>query len=254
MDPPLQIEVDGHAATAEALWAGAFAFGHFTAMQVRDRRTRGIDRHLARLAAATEELFGDRLDGEGVRAHIRHALAGTSDASIRVYVFRSAQDLHVIVTVRAPGGIATVPQRLEVVDYQRPRAHLKHVGFVHVDYTVRAQERGFDGALLTGDGEISEAAIANIGFFQGSTVVWPSAPHLPGITMQLLEDAFAERGMSSRQDPVRLADVSRFEGAFLPNARGIVPVGSIGDIQLPLHRQHMHEVHDAYGSVPWVEI
>jgi hypothetical protein len=44
------------------------------------------------------------------------------DASIRVYVSRTDPDPSVIVTVRPPGGIATIPQRLEVVEYQRPRA------------------------------------------------------------------------------------------------------------------------------------
>src|SRR5580658_3775122 len=62
-------------------------------------------------------------------------------------------------------------------------------------------QAGFDDALLTGpDGVISEGAITNIGFFDGNTVLWPSAPSLAGITMQLVAGALAERGIPSRSD------------------------------------------------------
>lgn len=58
------------------------------------------------------------------------------------------------------------------------------------------QRAGFDDALLTGPGAvIAESAIANIGFFDGSTVIWPDAPALAGITMQLVTRVLAERGM-----------------------------------------------------------
>ena len=64
---------------------------------------------------------------------------------------------------------------------------------------------GFDDALLTGsEGAVSESAIANIGFFDGSGVVWPDAPLLHGITMQLLERALPELGVPSRRAPVRV--------------------------------------------------
>ena len=70
-----RLEVDGRTATLEDVWAlDRSATGHFTAMQVRDRRTPGMAFHLARLDAATRELFGMGLDGERVRGCIRHAL------------------------------------------------------------------------------------------------------------------------------------------------------------------------------------
>lgn len=75
--PVWRIEVDGRPATAEnLLWPALNHPGHFTAMQVRGGKVRGIGRHLARLDAATRELFGHELDGERVRALIRHILRG----------------------------------------------------------------------------------------------------------------------------------------------------------------------------------
>ncbi|MFE4172599.1 aminotransferase class IV [Streptomyces sp. NPDC056909] len=85
--PRLLIEVDGRPATEADLRLRALdTYGHFTAMQIRDGRARGMDLHVARLDGATRELFGTGLDGERVRAALRHALEGVCDASARVYV------------------------------------------------------------------------------------------------------------------------------------------------------------------------
>jgi branched-subunit amino acid aminotransferase/4-amino-4-deoxychorismate lyase len=256
MDVPELIEIDGQTASVRDLWGAVFTYGHFTAMQVRDLRTRGIELHLRRLDAATRELFGSGLDSERVRELIRHALADRRDASVRVYVFRRDVEPSLIVTVRPPSGVPTVPQRLEPIAYQRPHAHIKHVGgFGEIDHTSLAQRHGYDGSLLTGpDGVISEAGIANIGFFEGPTVIWPAAPHLHGITMQLLERTLAGRGTPSRRASVCLADVPEIDGAFLSNARGVVPVGAIGDQTVSVDVGRMRTMRETYTSVPWGEI
>ena len=50
-------------------------YGHFTSLLVRDRAVQGLDLHLQRLAAATQELFGTPLDLEHVRAWMRDVVA-----------------------------------------------------------------------------------------------------------------------------------------------------------------------------------
>jgi hypothetical protein len=53
------MEIDGLDASPEQLRAAALdSYGHFTAMQVRNRRVRGLDLHMARLDSANRELFG----------------------------------------------------------------------------------------------------------------------------------------------------------------------------------------------------
>ena len=70
------IEIDGQDATVAQLRAASVAhYGHFTAMQVRDRRVRGLDLHLARLDAANREMFGAGLDTAQLRHQVRHALS-----------------------------------------------------------------------------------------------------------------------------------------------------------------------------------
>src|SRR5260370_32880896 len=124
----LRIEIDGASATADQLRAAAFgSFGHFTAMQVRARRARGLQHHVARLDAANRELFGVGLDEQVVRSHIRHALGeDIADASVRVHLYEGGDQPSLMVTVRPAGAMPPSPGRLRSGPYQRPAAHPKH--------------------------------------------------------------------------------------------------------------------------------
>jgi branched-subunit amino acid aminotransferase/4-amino-4-deoxychorismate lyase len=251
-----RIEIDGHpVSSAETPDPAALQVGHFTAMQVRDGRARGIALHLRRLDAATRELFGTGLDGDLVRDRIRHALGDDADASVRVYVVPSGGRSMpmVIVTVKPPGGVPSEPLRLLSVAYQRPLAHLKQLGHVgQRDAQRLAHDKGFDDALLVDpDGLMSETAIANIGFLADGTVVWPAAPLLHGITMQLLDQAHADRGLPSRRAPLRTADAASHDGVIVANARGIAVVGEIDDVAVPLDLERVRELTDVYESVAW---
>jgi branched-subunit amino acid aminotransferase/4-amino-4-deoxychorismate lyase len=253
-----RIEIDGISATVEQLRAVApSGFGHFTAMQVRGRRVRGMRYHVARLDSANRELFGAGIDKHLLLARIRHALADDIvDASVRVYVNEVAGEPSVMVTVRPPGGMPASPWRLRSVPYQRSVAHIKHsADFGQRYYQRLAHASGFDEALLTGpDAVISEGSITNIGCFDGTTVFWPAAPALAGITMQLLEPALAAAGLASARAHVRVSDLSSFAGVFVTNARGIASVGQIDDIALPVNQQLMDKVAASYESVPWDSI
>ena len=256
--PVGRIEIDGVAATVERLSAAAPAgYGHFTAMQVREHRVRGLDLHLARLDAANRELFGAGLDPATVRALIRHALSdGTGDASVRVYVCEMPGGPSVMVTVRPPGGMPPGPWRLQTVPYQRTLAHIKHLGDFGQGYFGRlAQRNGFDEALLTGPGGvIAEGSITNIAFFDGDCILWPDAPALDGITMQLLESQLPARGVPSRRTPVDVSGLRSFRAAFVTNSRGIAPVGQIDDISLPVDGALLAVLTEAHESAGWDHI
>ncbi len=246
-----RLEIDGRQVSAEVAWSTASAFGHFTAMQVRGGRTRGLALHLARLEAANRELFDAALEGERVRDLIRHALGDTGDASVRVYCLESESQPAIMVTVKPPGDVRS-PQRLRSVTYQRPQAHLKHLATGQGYYSRLARREGFDDALLTAaDGTVSEGATANVGFVDGAGVVWPDAPLLHGITMQLLEGCLPVHGTSSRRGPIRLGDIPSFAGAFLSSARGIAVVAAVDDVELPEPAAWMQTLADAYAAVPW---
>ena len=246
-----RFEVDGREVGADAAASMEERFGHFTAMQVRGGRTRGMQLHLARLEEANRELFDDPFDRERVMSLIRHALDEVRDGSLRVYVLEGDPAPVVLVTVKEPAKIRS-PQRLRSVRYQRPKAHLKHLATRQAEYRASAQESGFDDALLTADdGTISESATANIGFFDDAGVVWPDAALLQGITMQLLERHLPGYSVASRRAPVTLRDVSSFGGAFLTSARGIAAVSGVDDVRLPDATEVLVTLSDAYDAVPW---
>ncbi|HEX5121899.1 MAG TPA: aminotransferase class IV family protein [Rhodanobacteraceae bacterium] len=238
-------ELNGKTASAADLRALATTnYGHFTAMQVEAGRVRGLDLHLARLDASTRELFGQPLDATTVRAHLRSAFGDFGgDASLRINVFSRA--LHrdrmaepaapdVVVSVTAPRRIETTPVRLKAFRYERVLPHVKHVGTFGLFHHRRlAQLDGFDDALFVdAGGAVSEASIWNIGFFDGSGVVWPDAPALRGISMQLLQKGLRERGTASDSHRVAHIDVGAFRSAFLTNCSCAVrPVAEIDGVR-----------------------
>lgn len=247
----IRIEIDGAPPTPDRLWETVSAYGHFTAMQVRDGRVRGLDLHLRRLAAANREAFGAGLDGDRVRTLVRHALDGTGDASVRVYVFDAPGEPATMVTVRPPAEMAPA-WRLQPARYQRPDAHIKHVATDQGHYRRRSQRDGFDDAVLVGpDGAVSETTLANVGFLDGPAVVWPDAPMLRGITMQLLDRELPRRGVPVRCSAVRLADLASLDGAFVTSARGIGAVTRIGDVAFPAEPAGLRMLAETYAAVPW---
>jgi branched-subunit amino acid aminotransferase/4-amino-4-deoxychorismate lyase len=242
----VRIETDGRPATAPELFS---TYGHFTAMQVRGGGVQGLANHLDRLDAAHRELFGQALPGGRVRDLVRHALAGTADASVRV-LLRAAEQ--VTVSVDDPHHPPADPQRLRSVPYQRPFAHLKHLGgFAQLEWARRVRLDGYDDALLTApDGAVAESSTANIGFFQpDGVVVWPDAPHLHGTAMRLVEAT-----TRSVRRAVQADDVVGFAGAFLVSSIGVVAVASIDDVRLPDAGPLLAGVVERLAAVPWERV
>ena len=98
---------------------------------------------------------------------------------------------------------------------------------------------------------MSETASANVGFLAEGTVVWPAAPLLHGITMQLLDQALANRGLPTRRAPLRVADAASHDAVVVANARGIAVVGQIDDMAVPVDLMRVRALVDVYESVAW---
>ncbi|WP_069860628.1 aminotransferase class IV family protein [Streptomyces malaysiensis] len=247
------IEINGSPATADTLRLPALtSYGHFTAMQIRDARVRGLDLHLGRLRAATRELFDGDLDAGRVRADIRQALeaADVRDASLRVYVYWPEGDERatLMVTVRPPQTMPTGPKSVMSVPYVRVLPHIKHLGgFGQNHYLTAALRAGHDEALLTDPrGVVAEGAITNIAFWDGESVIWPDAPSLLGITMALLEPR-----LPSTHRHITLADLSSYRSAFLTNSQGFAPVRRIDEVEYTVDAGLMRQVGEVYDAVAW---
>jgi branched-subunit amino acid aminotransferase/4-amino-4-deoxychorismate lyase len=259
-----RIELNGAPAQVEDLRALVQTnYGHFTSMQVRNGRVRGLSLHLDRLVSATRELFGCELDRENVRACLRHAI-GTDPGplSLRVNVFSRALDrarmsapakADVLVSASAAASASAPPLRLKSFRYQRELPAIKHVGtFPLFHYRRLAQQAGFDDALFVGDdGCISEGSVWNIVFFDGNGAIWPEAPQLRGISLQLLQAGLARRGIPDRVQSIRIQDLASFRGAFFTNSSvPVQPIARIDDIEFALDDVLMGKLVEAYESNP----
>ena len=246
-------EVNGHEADEAAVSLLEHeGWGHFTAMQVRGGRTRGLGLHLARLEAAHREVYGRALGGEEVRARIRHALSGQLDASVRVDGYWAG----LIVTVRGPQDMPRRPHSMTALHFQRPLARLKHVGsWGQGRFREVALAAGFDEGLLVDEaGRISEGTITNVGFWRDGTVIWPDAPKLEGITMLLLRRQLTAAGIPQAEAAVRGQDLASYDGMILCNARGWAPVSRVDELMLPQEEAFIGVIAAAIDRCPWDEI
>jgi branched-subunit amino acid aminotransferase/4-amino-4-deoxychorismate lyase len=253
--------IDGQPATAAELADLAFAgHAHFTAMQVRSGRLRGLDLHLRRLRQASLELFGQALSDEQILAQLRAALAnGPQDVSLTATVYSPAGEFtatdarpRMLVRTSAPASGPAGPLSLALFEHERILPHLKHVGEVAKTHQLRrAVARGFDDAAFADrHGHIGEATIWNLAFWDGEAVVWPRADVLPGTAMAILQRQLQHLGVAQREAVLTLADLPSLAGAVVMNSWSPgIPVRRLADVHLPdapgfvqlLHRAHAAE-------------
>ncbi|MFE5571696.1 aminotransferase class IV family protein [Amycolatopsis japonica] len=253
---PYVAQRNGRTATAEDLAPLAFAgFAHFTAMQVRDGRVRGLDLHLDRLRTASSELFGDALPDDRIRSYVREALkSGPVDVSLTVTIHLPG-DLEVLVRTRPPASGPTGPLALTAVDHERLLPALKHTGEMAKTYFRRraVAEGCDDAAFVDRRGRLSEATIWNLAFSDADTVVWPDADLLEGTTMGIVRRRLAALGVPQRVQEVTLADLPGLAGAVVMNSwtPGIA-VHRIGPAPLPEAPSFVETLHRAYETEPLV--
>lgn len=256
------IQLNGSPASAEDLAPLAFAgYAHFTAMQVRDHRVRGLDLHLARLRDASDELFGRHLPDSVMHEQLRRALAAAPpDVSLTGFVTSrpgefapvgGAFDLDVLIKVTDPAEPPAGPLALDLVEHERHLPHVKHVGEVAKTRFLRqANSRGFDDAVFADrSGRLSEATIWNLAFWDGRSVIWPRAAILTGVTMQILTRRLHARGIPQQTREVHRSELGEHLTAVVMNSwTPCIPLARIGDRPLAQESAFSRLLHDAYAD------
>lgn len=251
----------------------ATGYGHFTSMQVRSGRVRGLDLHLDRLDNSSRELFGHGVSADRVLSYLRTALAlarsASDDLSIRVTAFsRDGSFLDgvpvepdLLIMVSNPIEPTAEPQRLLAVEHERAAPHLKHTGtFSLVREARKARLAGYDDALFHDrTGHVSEASIWNICFATGDRIVWPAAPALPGIAMLSLQAGLDAITVARETVMVPLSALPGFDAAYLTNSIDpALPVSSIttpaGTTQYEPHPASAALIAKAYEAMPLQQI
>jgi 4-amino-4-deoxychorismate lyase len=239
-------------------------YGHYTSLQVRDHRVRGLALHLARLADGAEELFGHRIgvdEEHRLLGLIRHALGDVRDASVRVtFVPGSGEQAppDVLVSVSDPAPEEPGPPlRVQTVRYERELPEHKHQATMGLNYRVReARLAGFDDALFLGhDGRVREGTSWNVAFWDGARVVWPAAPMLKGVTMVLLQIAMSMTGTPWKVRPIDAEELSGFAAAVTVNSHCPArPIASIDELPLKEDGLLAETMRAAWATVPWDEL
>jgi branched-subunit amino acid aminotransferase/4-amino-4-deoxychorismate lyase len=253
----LNVELNGRAPGPADLYRIATAnYGHFTSMQVRDGKVRGMALHLARLDDGNEKFFGRRGDVDDelrLRELIRHALGDVRDASVRVSFVPE-----VLVAVSDPISDEPAPAlRVRTDPYQRPWPEQKHAATMGLRYAQRtARDNGFDDALFVGpDGLVREGSVWNVAFWDGTHVVFPDAPVLKGVTMVLLQIAMTMTGVPWTLRPVRRAELPDLLAAAAVNSHcPAQPIAGIDDVVFEEQDKLTAALSSAWATVPWDEI
>ena len=259
----LIVELNGRAPEpAELHRIATGPYGHFTSMQVRDGRVRGMALHLARLDDGNEAFFGGRGDVDDemrLRGLIRHALGDVKDASVRVTFVPSDTDRpDVLVSVSDPWDDRPGPPlRVRADVYEREWPEQKHAATMGLRYAQRqARAYGYDDALFVGrDQLVREGSVWNVAFWDGEQVVWPQAPMLKGVTMVLLQVAMTMAGTPWTVRPVRRGELPDLLAAAAVNSRcPAQPIAAIDEVAYGEHRALTEVLTTAWASVPWDDI
>ncbi|WP_405610233.1 aminotransferase class IV family protein [Streptomyces sp. NBC_01511] len=258
------VQRNGLAATAEELTPLAFAgYAHFTAIQVRGGRVRGLDLHLARLRSASLKMFGQALPDDLVLSRLRTAVrSGPADLSLMPTVYSPAGEFTVagpevepelLVRTGPAAGGPEGPLALALVEHERELPTVKHVGEVAKTYYLRqAVEQGFDdAAFVDRRGRLSEATIWNLAFWDGESVVWPAAEMLTGTTMGIVRRQLEHLGVPQRTAEITVDDVPALAGAVVMNSwTPGIPVHRIGSVPLPDAPLFLERLRQAFQAEP----
>jgi branched-subunit amino acid aminotransferase/4-amino-4-deoxychorismate lyase len=239
-------------------------YGHFTSMQVRGGKVRGLALHMARLDDGNETFFGARMDvtdEHRVRELIRHALGGAADASVRVTMVPGPSEKGppgVLVAVSDPVPDRPAdPRKIMTTVYERAWPEHKHLATMpQVVHRRRAQRAGFHDALFVGpDGHVREGTTWNIAFWDGGQVVWPHAPMLKGVTMVLLQIAMTMTGVPWTLRPVDTGELPDLLAAAASNSGcAAQPIALIDGIEFTATSALTGVLTDAWAGVPWDEL
>lgn len=255
--------IDGLPPTAYDLaYFATTNYGAYTSFSVEGRGVRGLDLHLARLEASALALFGEAVLDDDLRRFMRAALGDTTDAWLRIGLFSPdiwARTPDVVVRPRVLTTVSPPPPPLASTLRLQPQPHArllsehKHTATIEAIHARRtARQTGFDDALyVDGDGLISEGSLWNIGLLSDDTVVWPQAPMLAGVAQALIAKGLAGQAMASATRPIRLSDLSAFDGAFICNsATPACAVTTIGDVAFDVDEARLARLRAAWASAP----
>ena len=237
-------------------------YGAFTSFRVEGGGVRGLGLHIQRLQDSANELFGEGIPEDRLRAFLHQAVRERRDAWLRVSLFSRDIWMRKADAVGAPGvmvGVFDPPPplagalRLRSMVHAREAAHLKHVATFGLMRARRlAIQAGYDDALFVGeDGRVAEGSVWNIGFLKDDHVVWPEAPMLDGVAQALIRRHLPRIGMTDERRCVRIDELGAFDGAFICNsATSAAGEAGIDDVEWSVDPGRIARLQAAWSAEP----
>jgi branched-subunit amino acid aminotransferase/4-amino-4-deoxychorismate lyase len=242
-------------------------FAHFTAIQVRNRKIKGLDLHLERLNKASLTLYNRSISDTLIRSYIRSAIKNAPlDHSITITIYSpkgeftvQSMDIEpaVLIRISAPSNGPVGPLRLAAINHERPLAQIKHVGEIGKTYYLhQAVKQGFDDAIFVNkNGHVSEGSIWNLVFWDCESVIWPKANMLKGTMMGVVQRQLSLLNIPQREETITMSRLSSFQGAAVMNSwtAGVI-VTEIESIKFTETKEFIALLHNAYKAEPLVQV
>ncbi len=266
-----RIEINGAPARVEDLRLLVQTnYGHFSAMRVEERlRARprpasGTTRTLRRANCSAAALERER-----VRGYLRHAIGAEPRAAVaaREYLFaraesRSARSLPVppdVLVTRCPR-VAAVNHAHAPEDLRTTRAIWRRSSMsalFHFSTIAGWRSRPVSTMRCSSTTSAASAKVRS-GISASPTrsgIVWPDAPRLTGVSMQLLQQGMARCGVPSALRAIRLDDLAACRSAFFSNASvPMRPIASIDAVEFAIDEALLENLRQCYESNPWQRI
>lgn len=228
------------------------ARGVFETLAVRDGRLQALDRHLERLGTAVGDLYGHPLPRD-LKARVRgiaQALTGQHLLRVRAhpaprglavrietepFFARQAERPIMLSPVLLPGGLG----RYKWCD----RRLLDSVRF-----------RESVPLIVDVDGDVLEAAWANVWIVEGPRIVTPAADGrlLPGITRSLLLEWAPALGLTVSTESISLARAREADAIFLTSSLRYAASAALDDSSSPrCYSPVVMVIRDALSGAGW---
>jgi len=196
------------------------ALGVFETLLARAGRIQALGAHLQRLAKSAAALYGSPLP-PGLDQDLRHA-AGHGERRLRADIRPGARGLQSEITTSPLSGDRRRPVSCRPIQLPGGLGHHKWADRRLLD----TASHGTTALIVDGNGELLEAAWANLWLIEGPRLITPPADGrlLPGVTRAQLLQVASSLGFEASEEPISMCRASAAKTIFLTSSlRHAVP-------------------------------
>lgn len=245
-----------------------YGFGVYSSFVVSEKNmVRGWSYHIERIQRDAKQFLGLDVTRDDIVENVSEYLVdqnASAEMTCRVTIYpgdfnlgapQNAKAPRILVTGRSGSSLSGQPLKLSLSECDRPYAAHKitNIGAA-MKARALAKASGFDDALFTAGGIISEGPTWNVFFSRGGKVYTPAndGKILPGVTRKIVLEIL---GNAAEEASLVCGDLKNFDSAFATNAAiGVVPIKSIDGFEFDQENKLIASIQDKYCSFPKEEI